>query len=79
MAKIYHGCITKNADGTNKLIGPGEKSLISTDKCFWKEPEDIKSSGVKTRSQTINQPAVIITLKIRSVGKHSLKFSNPTN
>ena len=50
--------MTKNADGTNKLIGPGEKSLISTDKCFWKEPEDIKSSGVKTRSQTINQPAV---------------------
>ena len=42
--------MTKNADGTNKLIGPGEKSLIPTNKCFWIDPEDIKSSGVKTRS-----------------------------
>ena len=25
MEQIYHGCMTKNADGTNKLIGPGEK------------------------------------------------------
>ena len=50
--------MTKYADGTNKLIGPGEKSLIPTDKCCWKDPEDIKSSGVKTCSQTINQLAV---------------------
>lgn len=36
MAKIYHGCMTKYDDGTNKHIGPSEKYLIPTDKCFWK-------------------------------------------
>ena len=25
MDRIYHGCMTKNADGTNRLIGPDEK------------------------------------------------------
>ena len=39
--------MTKNADGTNKLIGPGEKSLIPTNKCFWKDPEDIKALELK--------------------------------
>ena len=31
MAQIYHGCMTKNADGTNGIIGPGEKFLVPTD------------------------------------------------
>lgn len=57
MAQIYHGCMTKNSDGTNRIIGPGWW-FVSTDKCFWKDPEDIDSWGVKTCSQTINQPAV---------------------
>ena len=34
MDLIYHGCMTKNADGTNKLIGPGEKRLIATYECI---------------------------------------------
>ena len=57
MALIYHGCFTKNADGTNKLIGPGEKCLTSTAQCFWKDPKDVRSV-VKTRSQSANQPTV---------------------
>ena len=52
MEKIYHGCMAKNADGTNKIIGPGEKCLIPTDKCFWKDPRGIKKGKVKTRSCT---------------------------
>ena len=59
MMLIYHGCFTKNADGTNKIIGPGEKCLIPTAQCFWKDPEDVRS-GVKTRSQLKNQPTVSI-------------------
>ena len=58
MAKIYHGCMTKNADGTNRIIGPGEKCLAPTDKCFWKDPEDIKSSGIKTQSRAKKEHAV---------------------
>ena len=57
MALIYHGCFTKNADGTKKLIGPGEKCLTPTAQCFWKDPKDVRS-GVKTRSQSVNQPTV---------------------
>ena len=43
MALIYHDCFTKNAHGTNKLIGPGEKCLIPTAQCFWKDPKDVRS------------------------------------
>ena len=57
MALIYHGCFTKNAESTNKLIGPGEKCLTPTAQCFWKDPKDV-CSGVKTRSQSANQPTV---------------------
>ena len=39
--------MTKNADGTNKIIGPGEKCLVPTDKCFWKDRQDIKNCAVK--------------------------------
>ena len=30
MAKIDHGCMAKNADGSNKLIGTGKQCIIST-------------------------------------------------
>ena len=42
MDQIYHDCMTKNADGTSKFIGPGEKCLVSTENCFWKCPGAIK-------------------------------------
>ena len=59
MELIYHGCMIKNADGTNKIIRPGEKCLTLTAQCFWKDPQDV-ISGVKTRSQTLKQPTVSI-------------------
>ena len=56
---IYHGCFYKNADGTNKIIKAGEKSLVPTDECFWKDPCDVKH-GVKTRSRAKNEPKVTL-------------------
>ena len=49
--KIFHGCFTKNKDGTNRLIKKGECCLVPTSNPFWKYPEDIQSCGVNTRSQ----------------------------
>ena len=51
MNRIYHGCFTKNADGTNKIILAGEKCLFPTSKCFWNFPENLENIGVKTCSQ----------------------------
>ena len=48
--KVFHGCFTKNRDGTNRLIIRSEKCLTPTDKPFWKNPEDI-TSFTKTRSR----------------------------
>ena len=59
MELIYYGCMIKNADGTNKTIGPYEKCLTLIAQCFWKDPQDV-ISGVKTRSQTSKQPTVSI-------------------
>ena len=52
--------MTKNAEGTNKIIGPGEQCLIPTNNPFWKQPQDIKNCGVKTRSCTKKEPIVSI-------------------
>ena len=57
MGLIYHGCMTKNADGTKKLIDSGEKCVIPTAQCFWKDSQDVRS-GVKIRSQSAKQPTV---------------------
>lgn len=54
MGCIYHGCFTKNADGTNRIIAKGMKCLTPTNECFWKDPVDVKNK-IKTRSQTENQ------------------------
>lgn len=53
MDRIYQGCFPKNTDGTNRIIAEGEKYLIPTNKCFWKDPID-----VKTRLQAKNEPHV---------------------
>ena len=34
MDRIYHGCMTKNAGGTNRVIGPGEKCFVPTAQAF---------------------------------------------
>ena len=57
--RIYHGCFYENADGTNKIIKAGEKCLVPTDECFWKDPCDIRH-GVKTRSHAKNEPKVTL-------------------
>ena len=57
MDKIYFGCFYKNADGTNKIIVAGEHCFAPTDKCFWKDPNDVKD-GVKTRSRANNEANV---------------------
>ena len=49
MEGIYHGCFTKNADGTNKTIVPNVKCLIPINNPFWKQPQDIKNCGDKTQ------------------------------
>ena len=51
MDRIYHGCMTKNADGTNRIIVPGEQCLVPTANCFSKYPENVVKHGVKIRSQ----------------------------
>ena len=58
MDRIYHDCMTKNAEGTNRLIAPGEKCLVPTARPFWKYIEDILNNGIKTRRQYKNQPTV---------------------
>ena len=55
--KIYHGCMTKNRDGTNKLIIKGEKCLVPTNKRFWKYSEDVPDV-VKTRKQEKKQKKI---------------------
>ena len=52
--------MTKNVDGTNKVIGPGEKCFFQTDKCFCKDPQGIKNYGVKTGSRTKKEHTVSI-------------------
>ena len=34
---MFVSCMFKNADGTNRIIMAGEKCLVPTDKCFWKD------------------------------------------
>ena len=48
--KIYHGCFTKNKDGTNTLIKKGENCVCLTNNPFWKYPEDVDCC-VRTYSQ----------------------------
>ena len=34
MEKLYHGCMTKNADRTNEIISPNDKCPTPTDNSF---------------------------------------------
>ena len=58
MDRLYHGCMTKDADGKNRLIGPGEECPVQTVRPFWKYIEDIDTSGLKTRTQYKKQSTV---------------------
>ena len=54
---LYHGCMLKNADGTNKIISENKKCIVLTNKCMWKYLTDVLN-GVKTRSKANNEPIV---------------------
>ena len=54
---IYHGCFTKNRDGSNRLIEKNKGCLFPTNNPFWKYSQDIPN-GVRTQSQEKNQNLV---------------------
>ena len=54
MARVFHGCMNKNNDGTNWVI---EKNFICfwpTSRPFWKRVGDV-DFRVRTRSQELNK------------------------
>ena len=55
--KIYHSCLNKNKDGSNRLFEKGDKCCTPTNSPFWKWPSDVTSS-VRTRSQEKEQKKV---------------------
>ena len=50
MDKIYHSCMYKNIDGSNKLYRKSETCCSGTNCPLWKLPWEVKS-GVRTRLQ----------------------------
>ena len=57
--KIYHVCLNKNKDGSNRLFEKGDKCCIAINCPFWKQPWDVPN-GVKTRAQEKDQKKVNI-------------------
>ena len=55
--QIFHGCFTKNREGTNRLIEKGKACIKPTSKPFWKYTEDVVGC-VRTRSQEKNKKKV---------------------
>ena len=51
---IYHGCALNHSNGTNVVIERNEKCLTHTNKCFWKDLNDV-INAVKIGSQLKNQ------------------------
>ena len=58
---IFHGCMTKNADGTNRIIGPGEQYFVPTVNCFRKYPDYVVKHEVQTRFQAKKLHTVSLT------------------
>lgn len=54
---IYHSCLYKNKDGSNKLFKKGDRCCIPTSCPFWKRLWDVPS-GVRTRAQEKEQKKV---------------------
>ena len=55
--KIYHGCLNKNKNGSNKLFKKGDRRCIPTSCPFWKRPWDVPND-VRTRAQEEEQKKV---------------------
>ena len=53
----YHGCMLKNADGTNNIITGTEQCITPTDKCMWKHPNNVPN-GVNNIPKTKNELTV---------------------
>ena len=47
MDNIYHSCMYKNKDGSNKLYRKSKTCCSGTNCPFWKQPWEVKS-GVRT-------------------------------
>ena len=52
--KIYHSCLHKSKDGSNKLFQKGDQCSLPTNSPFWKYAWDI-ISGIRMRSQEKEQ------------------------
>ena len=52
--KIYHGCLNKNKDGSNRLIKKDDKCFRPISEPFWKQLWD-EPDGVRTRTQEKEQ------------------------
>ena len=55
--KIYHSCLNKSKDGSNRLFEKGDRCCTLTNSPFGKRPWDV-TSGVRTRSQEKEQKKI---------------------
>ena len=55
--KIYHSCLNKKKDGSNRLFEKGDLCCTPTNSPFWKRPSDV-TNGARTRSQEKEQKKV---------------------
>lgn len=55
--KVFHGCMKKNSDGSNRVIEKNFTCLWPTDSPFWKRARDTNFK-VRTRSQEHDQKTV---------------------
>ena len=55
--RVFHGCMRKNNDGTNRIIEKKFTCLYPTKIPFWKRARDV-NFGVRTRSQEAREDFV---------------------
>ena len=52
--KVFHGCMSKNSDGTNRIIEKNFTCLYHTNVPFWKRVRDV-DFRVRTRSKRLDK------------------------
>ena len=57
--KIYHSCLNKNKDGSNRPIEKGDRCCTPINCPFWKQVWDVPND-VRTRSQEKKQKKVTV-------------------
>ena len=73
--KVFHGCMSKNSDGTNRIIEKNFTCLYHTNVPFWKRVRDV-DFRVRTRSQEARQNAVklqVFNRYCRRRGRNDIK------